>query len=67
MTYEMKCNCGETVSVKAANRSEAIRKVKELMTKDAIKEHMESEHPGQPVPTPEEAHARIEQNLIEVA
>jgi uncharacterized short protein YbdD (DUF466 family) len=36
------------------------------MTEDAIKEHMASEHPGQPVPTPEQAHARIEQNLTQV-
>ena len=66
MTYEMKCDCGKTVSVEAADRDEAIRKVKEIMTEDAIKEHMESEHQGQPVPTPEQAHAMIEQNLTQV-
>jgi hypothetical protein len=67
MTYEMKCDCGKTVSVEASDRDEAIRKVKEIMTEDAIKEHMAAEHPGQPVPTPEEAHARIEQNLRQVS
>jgi hypothetical protein len=67
MTYEMKCDCGKTVSVEASDRDEAIRKVKEIMTEDAIKEHMAAEHPGQPVPTPEEAHVRIEQNLRQVS
>jgi hypothetical protein len=67
MTFEMKCDCGKTVSVDAASREEAIQKVKEIMTADAIKEHMASEHPGQPVPTPEQAHANIEQNLRQVS
>ena len=67
MTYEMKCDCGKTVTVEAANRDEAIEKVKKIMTEDAIKEHMSSEHPGQQVPTPEQAHARIEQNLKQVS
>jgi hypothetical protein len=67
MAYEMKCDCGKTVSVEAANRDEAIQKVKEIMNEEAIKEHMASEHPGEPVPTVEQAHARIEQNLKQVA
>lgn len=67
MTYEMKCDCGKTVSVEAINRDEAIQKVKEIMTADAIKEHMASEHPGEPVPTLEQAHARLEQYLKQVA
>lgn len=66
MTYEMKCDCGKIVKVDAANRDEAIRKVKDIMTEDAINEHMASEHPGQPVPTPQQAHARIEQTLTQV-
>ena len=67
MNYEMRCNCGTTVTVEAANRDEAILKVKEIMTEEVIKEHMASEHPGQPVPTPGDAHAMIEQNLTQVA
>jgi hypothetical protein len=66
MTYEMKCDCGKTVTVEAENRNEAIQKVREIMTEGAIKEHMEAEHPGQPVPTPEQAQAKIEQNLTQV-
>ena len=67
MTYEMKCDCGKTVTVEAADRDGAIQKVKEIMTEDAIKEHIASEHPGKPVPTPEQAHAMIEQNLTQVS
>ena len=66
MTYELKCDCGKTVTVEAANRDEAIEKVKQIMTEDAIREHVTTEHPGQPVPTPEQAHAMIAQNLTQV-
>jgi hypothetical protein len=66
MTYEMKCDCGKTVSVEAATREEAIQQVKGIMNEEAIKEHMASEHPGQPVPTVEQAHSMIEQNLKQV-
>jgi hypothetical protein len=37
------------------------------MNEEAIKEHMASEHPGQSVPTPEQAHTMIEQNLTQVS
>jgi hypothetical protein len=67
MKYEMNCDCGKTVSVEAASREEAIGKVKEIMNEDAIIEHMASDHPGQPVPTVEQAHAMIEQNLNQVS
>lgn len=67
MTYEMKCDCGKSVTVEAANREEAILKIKGIMTEDAIREHMASDHPGQPVPTPEQAHANIEKYLTQVA
>ncbi len=67
MTYEMKCDCGKTVTVEASNKDEAVHKVKEIMNEEAIKEHMASEHPGQPVPTVEQAHAMIEQNLNQVS
>ena len=57
MTYEMKCDCGKTVSVEAASREEAIQMIKGIMTEDAIKEHMASEHPGQQGrPAPSRAH-----------
>jgi hypothetical protein len=67
MTYEMKCDCGKTVSVDAENREEAIQKMKEIMNEEAIKEHMAAEHPGQPVPPVEQAHAMIDQFLKEAS
>ena len=66
MKYEMSCDCGMKVPVEAASRDDAIQKVKDIMTEDAIKEHMASGHEGQPVPTVEQAHATIEQNLKQV-
>jgi hypothetical protein len=65
-TYEMRCDCGKTVAVEAANRNEAIRKVKEIMTEETIREHMQTEHPDQPILTPEQAQAMIEQKLTQV-
>ena len=66
MKYEMSCDCGMKIPVEAASRDEAIRKVKEIMTLEAIKEHMASDHAGQPVPTVEQAHAMIEQHLTQI-
>jgi hypothetical protein len=67
MTFEMKCDCGKTVTVEAGDREEAVRKVKEIMNEVAIKKHMATEHPGQPLPTIKQAHANIEQNLKQVS
>jgi hypothetical protein len=65
MKYKMSCDCGKTVSIDANCRDEAIQKIKAIMNEEAIKEHMASDHPGQPVPTVEQVHAMIEQNLKE--
>jgi hypothetical protein len=67
MNYEMSCDCGMKIPVEAASRDEAIQKVKGIMTEDAIKEHMASDHVGQPVPTVEQAHAMIEQYLTQIS
>lgn len=67
MTYEMKCDCGEKMTVEALSQEEAIRKMKDMMTEEAIKQHMATKHPGQSVPTVEQAYAMIEENLKQVA
>lgn len=63
----MKCDCGEKMSVEASSQEEAVRMMKDILTEDAIKEHMAAKHPGQPVPTLEQAYAMIEENLKQVA
>ncbi len=67
MKYEMECNCGETVSVDASSHEEALTKVKGIMNEDAIKQHMQDKHPGQPLMTIEQAHAMVDQNLHPVS
>jgi len=67
MNYELACDCGETASVEASTREEAVKKIKEMMNEDAMKQHRESKHPGQPVPTVQQAHAMIDQNLKQVS
>lgn len=67
MNFEVACDCGETMSVEASTREEAVKKMKEMMTEDAIKQHIETKHPGQPVPTVQQAHAMIDQDLKPVS
>jgi len=65
MTYQMTCDCGETVAVEASSRSDAVNKMKGIMTEEVIRTHIERKHPGQPVPTMEQAHSMIEKNLAQ--
>lgn len=53
--YSMTCTCGQVFSVDAATKDEALTKMKEMMTPEAIKAHWDEKHPGQPLPTPEQA------------
>ena len=61
----MTCSCGDVMKVEAENREEAVSKMKEMMTEDAIKAHSAEKHPGEPVPSVAEAHENIDKNLQE--
>ncbi|OGZ58392.1 MAG: hypothetical protein A3B96_00220 [Candidatus Spechtbacteria bacterium RIFCSPHIGHO2_02_FULL_43_15b] len=61
--YTFKCTCGDVMSVEADSRENAVMKMKEMMNADAIAAHMQEKHAGDPVPSVEETHAMIEQNL----
>ena len=65
--YEMTCSCGHVQEVDAASKEEAIKMVQDGMTEESIKAHMAEKHPGEPVPTAEQAHASISQGLKELA
>ena len=65
MKYSMKCTCGDVLTCDAANRDEAVAKFKGMMTPDAVLKHFTEKHPGQPVPTPEQEQANIEQAVVE--
>ena len=64
-TYSFTCTCGDVMSVEAENREEALVKMKEMMNEEALETHMAEKHAGDPVPTVEQSHAMIEQNLKE--
>ncbi len=63
MKFELACSCGETMAVEGENREEAVQKLKDTMTAEAISKHMAEKHPNEPVPAPADFHATIEQNL----
>ena len=65
MTYSMQCLCGETMSIEAENRVEAVSKMKAMMTNDAIGKHWMEKHGDdeKPMPSMEQVHMMIEQNL----
>jgi len=63
MTYSMTCSCGDTFSVEAESREEAVRKMKDMMTQEAIDQHMSEKHPKEPGKTMAGVHAEIDQKL----
>ena len=63
--YSMTCTCGDTMTVDAANREEAVGEFKEMLTEDVIAQHCAEKHPGEPVPTKEQADSMIEQTTKE--
>ena len=53
------------MTVDAKSREEAVEKLKAMMSEDAIAQHCAEKHPGEPVPTKEQADAMIEQTTKE--
>lgn len=62
-TFSMTCQCGDTMTMDAKDRNEAVAKFKAMMTPDAISAHMADKHPGQPVMETAQVHAMIEQGV----
>ncbi len=67
MTYSMTCSCGDRMTIKAGTREKAVRNMKALLNEAAVYEHMAQKHMRDSVPTIEQVHAIIEQNLKESA
>lgn len=61
--FSMTCPCGDVMTMEAETREEAVTKMKEKMTAEAIAAHMAEKHPGQPVMSVEDCHAMIEKDL----
>jgi hypothetical protein len=53
------------MTVDAANRDEAVAKLKGMMTPDAVQKHFAEKHVGQPVPSMDQVQANIEQTVVE--
>jgi hypothetical protein len=58
-SYSMTCSCGETMSVDAPSREDAVKMLQGGMTQDAINSHMADKHKGEAVPTVQQVHGMI--------
>lgn len=58
-SYSMTCSCGETMSVEAPSREDAVKMLQSGMTEATIADHMKQHHAGEPVPTVAQTHAMI--------
>lgn len=67
MKFSSTCSCGDVMTVDAGSKEEAVTKLQAMMTEDAIAKHMAEKHPGDPVPSMEQAHALIAANTVAVA
>ncbi len=62
-SFKFTCTCGHEMTVDASNREEAAAKFKDMMTEDAIKQHMAEKHAGEPMMTKEQVDMGIEQGV----
>ena len=50
--YAMTCSCGHTMAVDGMSREDAVAKLQNMMTPEAITDHVKQLHPvGDPVPS----------------
>ena len=61
-TFNMTCSCGDTMTIDADNREEAVSKMKAMMTQEAVDTHMAQYHAGQSMAMAD-VHAGIEKDL----
>ena len=65
--FTMTCSCGDTMTVEASDRNDAVAQFKAMMDESTIKAHMEEKHPGDPIMSVAECHAMIEKDVQPVA
>lgn len=61
----MTCACGDTMTIDAKDRAEAVAQFKKMMDAAGIAAHMKEKHPGQPVISVADCHAMIEKDVVE--
>lgn len=64
--YQFTCPCGHEIKTDAANRGDAVSKIKGVMDRDAIAAHFREKHPGQEVMSVAAVHNLIEQRTVAV-
>lgn len=52
------------MKVEAANRDEAVTKIKTIMDEKGIADHMGKNHPGQPLISVADCHMMIERDVV---
>ena len=62
--FKMTCSCGDTMTVDASDRNDAVAQFKAMMSQEAINAHMAEKHPGDPVMSMADCHAMIEQQVV---
>ncbi|TSC85578.1 MAG: hypothetical protein G01um10148_964 [Parcubacteria group bacterium Gr01-1014_8] len=62
--FNMKCDCGEIMTVDATNRDGAIAMLKGMMFTTGIQMHMEKKHPGEPLIPVADYHQMIEERTV---
>ena len=63
-SFKMTCTCGDTMTVDAADRDEAVSKFKTMMDEAGIAAHMQEKHPGDPLMSVSDCHAMIEKEVV---
>ena len=68
MNFAMTCSCGDEMTVQAANRDEAVMKMKAMMTQEAVDAHWMEKHATDqmPKPTLDQVHMQIDEKLQQV-
>jgi len=61
--FSMTCTCGDVMTMDAANRDEAVSKFQTMMTPEMTAKHMAEKHAGEAVPSIEQVHAMIAQQV----
>jgi len=67
VTYSMTCSCGDVMTVRGGTREKAIKNMKAIMNEVTVYEHMAQKHIRDAVPTIQQVHTAIEQNLKQTA
>ena len=63
-SFKMTCSCGDTMTVEAGDRDEAVSKFKGMMDEVGIAAHMKEKHPGDPIISVSDCHAMIEKEVV---